>query len=544
MGTTDAQALHVYVNGGSDNSLILNTNSSVQRDNSGNSRGSNAVDLQIFRTNASQVAAASRSVIGGGEDNEITTNGAHGVIAGGRNNTVNDNEAVVSGGSGNSVIAAFGTVSGGENNAIRNGSPHGVVSGGQNNLLQPGSNFSVIAGGRNNSVDDNDAVISGGWNNSVDAEFGTVSGGQNNDIQNGSIYSVIAGGRNNTINDNEAVVSGGSGNSVIAAFGTVSGGENNAIRNGSPHGVVSGGQNNLLQPGSNFSVIAGGRNNTVNDNEAVVSGGSGNSVIAAFGTVSGGENNSVQNGASYSTIGGGMGNVISGGFSAIPGGRELTLSGSQSFGFLAANSGSNPMTISASSVATFGNTDLWLANNDNAASELRFYEANSSTGAFPSGTNYTAFVAGSQSANITYTLPGAAPTADGQVMTSTTGGTMSWASELSLSNSSATVATMQLENTNASGTALEVVDGNTILAYGSGTNATIPDDVTVWVVDDNSVGASGVTAALPTGGSDGQFLYVLYNDADNGTVGGNAVANGDRLTFIHANGGWVLWHVN
>ena len=203
-----------------------------------------------------------------------------------------------------------------------------------------------------------------------------------------------------------------------------------------------------------------------------------------------------------------------------------------------------PMTTSTDNIALFGNVDIWLANNDTSASALRFYEPNSATGSFPSGANYTAFVADTQSADITYTLPSTAPSADGQVLTSTTGGLMSWASELSLANSSSTTATLELENTDASGTALEVVDGNTVLAYGNGTDATIPDDVTVWVVDDNSVAATGVTAAVPTGGTNGQFLYVLYDDPDAGTVGGNVAASGDRLTFIYANGGWVLWHQN
>ena len=61
-----------------------------------------------------------------------------------------------------------------------------------------------------------------------------------------------------------------------------------------------------------------------------------------------------------------------------------------SFGFLGGNSGLNDMEISAPNIALFGNTDLWLANNDNAPSELRFYEANTTTGLFPGGTNYTA----------------------------------------------------------------------------------------------------------------------------------------------------------
>lgn len=40
---------------------------------------------------------------------------------------------------------------------------------------------------------------------------------------------------------------------------------------------------------------------------------------------------------------------------------------------------------------------------------------------------------------------------------------MSWAPSLSLSDTAAASATLSLENTNASGTALSVVDGNTVI---------------------------------------------------------------------------------
>ena len=44
------------------------------------------------------------------------------------------------------------------------------------------------------------------------------------------------------------------------------------------------------------------------------------------------------------------------------------------------------MTIDESSTAVFGNTNIWLANNTNNPSELRFYEANNTaSGAFPPG---------------------------------------------------------------------------------------------------------------------------------------------------------------
>ena len=69
IGTTDGTALHLYVNGGSSNSLILNTNGSIQRDVAGNGRGEDAVDLQSSRDSASQVASGQYATIGGGRRN-------------------------------------------------------------------------------------------------------------------------------------------------------------------------------------------------------------------------------------------------------------------------------------------------------------------------------------------------------------------------------------------------------------------------------------------------------------------------------------------
>lgn len=61
-----------------------------------------------------------------------------------------------------------------------------------------------------------------------------------------------------------------------------------------------------------------------------------------------------------------------------------------------------------------------LLSNSGTATELRFAEPS------VSGTNYTAFKAGAQTSDITYTLPDAAAASDGMVLTATTGGVLSW----------------------------------------------------------------------------------------------------------------------
>ena len=134
-----------------------------------------------------------------------------------------------------------------------------------------------------------------------------------------------------------------------------------------------------------LATVAGGQNNLASGGEAVVAGGHSNTASGVRSAVLSGRSN----------VSGGTLSVIAGGFG-------LTLNGSNSFGFLG---GSNDMSVSAADVAVFGNTDMWLTNNDNGASQLRFYEANSTTGAFPGTTNYTSFEAGTQIVDINYILP-------------------------------------------------------------------------------------------------------------------------------------------
>lgn len=66
------------------------------------------------------------------------------------------------------------------------------------------------------------------------------------------------------------------------------------------------------------------------------------------------------------------------------------------------------------------NGNALLSNANNVAGELRLAEPSAS------GAHYSALRSQPQSTNITYTLPPSAPTSDGQVLASTTGGTMSW----------------------------------------------------------------------------------------------------------------------
>ena len=80
----------------------------------GNLRGASAVDLQIYRTAADQIAAGPRSAITGGDSNKISTNCSSSTITGGLQNVIN--------------VSNYSTIVGGRNNIINKG--QSVATGG------------------------------------------------------------------------------------------------------------------------------------------------------------------------------------------------------------------------------------------------------------------------------------------------------------------------------------------------------------------------------------------------------------------------------
>ncbi len=542
IGTSDAEALHLCVNGGgglNSNSLILNTDGSIQRDRHGDARGEDAIDLQIHRDDNSEVASGVHAVIGGGEANRAA--GSHAVVDGGQSNEAFGDWTMIGGGRDNRAIGDYNTVGGGRANYAEGRGA--VVAGGEQNSAPSSGEYSAVGGGKLNRVFAPRSVVPGGYGMTLmiaaSGSFGFLGGNTgangmtvtesnvavfgntdlwlaNNDGSASSIrfyeanstvgtfpsiglhytefragdqlsdisYTlpttlptedghVLSTAANGTLSWVDAPVNawhlgGNAGTTAGTDFiGTtdqqglhlyVNGGADNGVVlnvNGSIQRDADGnsrGDNAVdLQisrststevASSSYSVLSGGRNNTAAGAYATVGGGLNNIASNTWTTVAGGARseafgwgstvgggNSNQARGTGATVGGGFYNTSQGAFSAIPGGRGLTLSGGGSFGFLGdnispsniASEGTRPMTVSESNVAVFGNTDMWLANNNNQASELRFYESNADTGAFPNTTNYTAFVAGNQTADITYTLPTSAPTVAGQVLGSTTG---------------------------------------------------------------------------------------------------------------------------
>lgn len=309
----------------------------------------------------------------------------------------------------------------------------------------------VIGGGQRNTASGFYSVVGGGTNNSAGAGRSFIGGGELN-LANTFDYSTIVGGYNNTSLGEGDFIGGGYFNTTNG-ISVVAGGQSNTA-NGS-YSAITGGFSNSASGIRSF--IGGGFSNLANNSYATIAGGNDNTASGNSSVIGGGQTNTAS--GDYSSVGGGINNIASGAYSAIPGGRGLTLDASadRSFGFLAYD-GANAMTISAAATAVFGNTDLWLANNDGAARGLVFFENYSGSGAFPNTANQIRVVApASISADYSLTLPVDGGAAN-QVLATDGAGVLSWVAAGGLTNftesvntaaPNATVPVVQLLATNA-----------------------------------------------------------------------------------------------
>ena len=391
LGTSDAQALHLYVNGGTDNGLVLQTNGSLQRTPEGDARGTDAVDLQILRDAATQVASGEQSVIGGGSRN--TASAQYSTVGGGDSHIASGFASTIAGGGENTASGSQSFVGGGVLH-VADGTNAAIVGGFQNRTGTDGA--FVGAGAFNGGYGTNSAIVSG-LNNIDSGDSGFIGGGEWNLVV-GTLGTIAGGSANRAMNIN-AFVGGGDSNTVWGEYGVVVGGTGNRALG--RKSIVGGGDENVAD--AHYALVAGGNENYAVDVGASVGGGEHNFNNGYNATIAGGHRNEAY--GDDAAVGGGVANVAEGHITAIPGGAGLTLQGNSAFGYLGGNHGDNDMTIVDSNVAMFGNVDLWLVNNDTAASRLLFYEPESDAGIFPSGTNYTSFEAGVQGADINYILP-------------------------------------------------------------------------------------------------------------------------------------------
>jgi hypothetical protein len=291
----------------------------------GDARGQWAVDFQMYRGNAYEVASGNNSVIGGGGQN--TASGNASVIAGGTGNFATAQWATVGGGFGNQVYSDYGTVVGGISNRVDPDSVRSTVGGGDSNIAsgsvatiaggynnQTRGDYSTIGGGRNNSTFGMDATIAGGFYNDAQGDFSAVGGGRENDAW--GYYSTVAGGYENKVTSGQgSTIAGGVGNLANYPYVSIGGGLYNA---GSQTGAtIAGGESNL--GGGQWSSIGGGIYNTASSDYTTVGGGYQNISFSPYSVIAGGSNNT-SNLASHSSIGGGYNNNVSAGYTTICGG--------------------------------------------------------------------------------------------------------------------------------------------------------------------------------------------------------------------------------
>jgi len=282
----------------------------------GNARGSRAVDWQLERGTASQVASGAYSNIGGGFGNinntfagslgggyDNTASGNFASVLGGRNNTASGTQAFVGGGYINTAAGYLNFIGGGFTNSgtalaavtTQSGTMNAttaVTLSGSNANIKVGQyitgtsisgdtyvaaisgtalTLSKVASGSSTSTLSfftPHGVVVGGGNNQATGAYSAILGGgdagtaANRNVASGD-WSFVGGGRTNTASGSGAVVAGGGYYNGVGA--------SNAGNTASGDGAfIGGGFSNSAQ--SFGASILGGNNNTANATYSVVLG--------------------------------------------------------------------------------------------------------------------------------------------------------------------------------------------------------------------------------------------------------------------------------
>ncbi len=224
------------------------------------------------------------------------------------------------------------------------------------------------------------------------------------------------------------------------------------------------------------------------------------------------------------------------GLSATPSGLTSLGVGSWSL------SGTQISSSGIGSIVTIGNLTLAPTNSVlvNAGLQVR---ANNTLALFNSGnTNFTALQAGATAANATYTLPLTVPSINGQVLSSTTGGTMSWVSTSTGTVTSITASANIICSPNPiTGSGTIQVDPNLsgLNSVGVG-NLTITDGVisepvgTLSISSANSLTLSSSIGEVLSGTNFGvrsNLLLKLYNAGNTAFTAFQAGATGSNFTY-------------
>jgi Pectate lyase superfamily protein len=136
----------------------------------GNPRGSNAVDWQLNRNTAAQIASGANAVIGGGLRN--TASGPTTTVSGGQSNSASATWATVGGGQSNTASGSTASVGGGQSNAAS--ANWATVGGGQSNTASGIQSW--IPGGL--SADTRNAYGKGAWASGTIGAAGDAQAGE------------------------------------------------------------------------------------------------------------------------------------------------------------------------------------------------------------------------------------------------------------------------------------------------------------------------------------------------------------------------------
>ncbi len=225
--------------------MTLTDNGALQSDGSGgNARGTDAVDLQVNRTGAAQVASGTRSVICGGEKN--TASSTDSIVVGGDSNVASTgSRATIVGGQGNNATGTESFIGAGQNNVASNNQA-GVCAGDTNTAS---GDESFVGGGNSNTANALDSCVTGGSGNQATASYAAIGGGGAN--QASGSKSTVPGGQTNVASGESSTVGGGQQNTTSGKYSVVPGG--------------------LDAVASNFAQLchASGRFSTAGDNQAV-----------------------------------------------------------------------------------------------------------------------------------------------------------------------------------------------------------------------------------------------------------------------------------
>ena len=129
----------------------------------GNKRGSNAVDFQVSRINADEIASGTQAFIGNGTDNKASGNNS--AVLNGVGNDATGQRAVILNGAGNVASAGDSTVLGGSNNTA-SGTYSAILGGAENTA----SGQSSAALGEYALADKHGQVAFGGFRFAVDGD--------------------------------------------------------------------------------------------------------------------------------------------------------------------------------------------------------------------------------------------------------------------------------------------------------------------------------------------------------------------------------------